>query len=151
MAQNSNPSKSGSKSAVEAPQPEGNGDGVEGFEAVAPRGLKQRLHLFCGQRPHLFPTNLRSLDGLVDVARDKAISDGLLERLVKSDVNVLDAARRESGIKLLTIESARVRRGQVLELHLTQHRAYVEADHLLIPLKGCGAYRVTHGIGKPWP
>ena len=42
-------------------------------------------------------------------------------------------------------------RGQVLELQLTQYRAYVEADYLLIPLKGCGAYGVTHGIGKPPP
>jgi hypothetical protein len=48
---------------------------------------------------------LRRLEGLLGVAEDKAISDGLLERLVKRDVNVLDGARREPGIKLLAIES----------------------------------------------
>ena len=77
--------------------------------------------------------------------------DSSLERPVKSYVDVVDGARRESGIKLLAIESAHVGRGQVLELHLTQHRAYVEADQLLIPLKGCGTYGVTYGIGKPAP
>jgi len=77
--------------------------------------------------------------------------DSSLERPVKSYVDVVDGARRESGIKLLAIESAHVGRGQVLELHLTKHRTYVEADHLLLPLKGCRTYGVTHGISKPPP
>ena len=95
------------------PQPGGNGQDVEGFEAVALRAPRT-ASLTCsgGQRSHLFPAYLRRLDGLGGVARDKAVRDGLLERLVERDVDVLDGARRESGIKLLAVESAHVGRGQ---------------------------------------
>ena len=90
------------------PEPGGNGQDVESFKAVALRGLKQYFHLFRGQWPHLFPPYLRRLDGLGGVAWNKPVRDGLLERLVKSDVNVLDGARRESGIKLLAVEPTHV-------------------------------------------
>jgi hypothetical protein len=131
------------------PQSGGNGQDVESFEAISLGRIEQYPCLFCGQGSHFFSPYLWRLDSLSGVAWNKPVGDSLLERLVKCDVDVLDSARRESRIKLLAIESAHVGRGQVLELHLTQHRAYVEADYLLIPLKGCGTYGVTYGIGKP--
>ena len=113
-------------------------------DGIALRGLEQYLHMFRGQRSYLFPPYLRRLDGLSGVARDKAVSDGLLERLVKSDVDILDGTGRESSIKLLPVEYSYVGRRQVFQLQLTQYRAYVEANHLLISLKGCGTYGVMH-------
>jgi hypothetical protein len=133
------------------PETGGDGQDIEGSEAVTLRGLEQCLHLVRTQRSYLFAPYLRRLDDLSGVARDEAVGDGLLERLVKSDMDVLDGARRESIIKLLAVESAHVGRGEVLELQLTQHRAYVKADHLLITLKARGSYGVTHAISKPPP
>jgi hypothetical protein len=133
------------------PQPGGHGQDVESFKAISLGRIEQYPYLFRGQGPHFFSLYLWRLDSFGGVARDKPVPDSLLERLVKRDVDVLDGAGRESGIKLLAIESAHVGRGQVLELHLTQKRAYVEADHLLIPLKGCRTYGVTYRIGKPAP
>jgi hypothetical protein len=102
---------------------------VEGFESVSPHAFKQLLHLLGGQRPYLLP-DLRWYDRFGGVAQDEAIGDGLLERLVKRDVDVLNGAWRESSLKLFALKAADMRRRHVLELEVAQGRAYVQSDYL---------------------
>src|SRR5215208_464552 len=77
------------------PQPGVDGEDVEGFEPVAPHGLEQHLHLLCGQRLYLLFPDLWWPDSLGGVARNEAVGDGLLERLVQSDVDILNGTGRK--------------------------------------------------------
>src|SRR3954447_2787023 len=68
------------------------------------------------------------------VARDQTVAHGILERLVKRRVDIVDRAWGEPAIEFLTVQCARVARGEGTELEASEGGLNMYSHYGLVTL-----------------
>jgi hypothetical protein len=128
------------------PEPGGNGNDVQGLQSVTARDFEQGPNLLAVQGPYLLSSGLRRLYRSGGVAWDQPVGGGLLEGLAELAVDVQDGAGREPTIQLISVETAHVHRGELLQLDLAQRWGQVNPHELLVAFPGSPAKTMRRSL-----